>query len=408
MDKLFELDYETRSFKPTVEWMSKRYDEANQKLFNGSLKQCDFGLFTTGSGSRGNTNGWFRITARGLKYNSRDRRLYKEVYGYEKVYVNYDNFYEIAHPKIELNGNKSGSEWAFMVTLVHEMCHYYNYMYGHLPAQAHGREFMSIANAVTRRSNGQIEVTKKTTLERSQHFVLDDKVKQINDKIANTRKSKATLILKITKKGNWEMSIVSSPNIVQEIVDYTKRKKDATKVIKTNDQSVIDAAIENGFRKIFRTYRYWTLKNKDWLKNALESADIEEVYVDPEFSGESLVSVKPKETPKPQPNPTQPKIIFSIKTTSGVFETSCNSFVELREKLQQRFPKMSYETISKLMGNRSNFKKLEENHMNSKQIVKEVIEEFMQNEFRGADNLGDDIEITPDMNLSEFSPLEIE
>ena len=34
------------------------------------------------------------------------------------------------------------------------------------------------------KSGGQIEVTKTTTLERSKHFVLDDKVKQINDKAA--------------------------------------------------------------------------------------------------------------------------------------------------------------------------------------------------------------------------------
>lgn len=40
MDKMFELDYETRSFKPTVEWMAERYNEANQKLFNGELGSC--------------------------------------------------------------------------------------------------------------------------------------------------------------------------------------------------------------------------------------------------------------------------------------------------------------------------------------------------------------------------------
>ena len=28
MGKVFDLDYETRSFRPTVEWMAKRYAEA--------------------------------------------------------------------------------------------------------------------------------------------------------------------------------------------------------------------------------------------------------------------------------------------------------------------------------------------------------------------------------------------
>lgn len=120
MDKMFELDYETRSFKPTVEWMAERYNEANQKLFNGELGSCEFGLFTSGKGSLGTTNGRFRMKARNLRYNRYDRRLYKVING-EKIYVNHENFVALANPEIELNGNKLGSEWAFMVTLVHEM-----------------------------------------------------------------------------------------------------------------------------------------------------------------------------------------------------------------------------------------------------------------------------------------------
>lgn len=46
--------------------------------------------------------------------------------------------------------------------------------------------------------------------------------------------------------------------------------------------------------------------------------------------------------------------------------------------------------------------------MDAKQIIKEVINEFMQNEFRGAKNMNDDIEITPDMNLGLQSPFEVE
>ena len=64
---------------------------------------------------------------------------------------------------------------------------------------------------------------------------------------------------------------------------------------------------------------------------------------------------------------------------------------------------MSYETISKLMNNNANFKKIEENKMNTKSIIKEVIEEFMNND------MGDDsVAITPDMNLGLHSPNEDE
>ena len=60
------------------------------------------------------------------------------------------------------------------------------------------------------------------------------------------------------------------------------------------------------------------------------------------------------------------------------------------------------------MGNRANFKKIEENTMSRKDIIKEVIDEFMRNEFRGANNMEDDITINPDMNLGLQSPLETE
>jgi hypothetical protein len=48
-----------------------------------------------------------------------------------------------------------------------------------------------------------------------------------------------------------------------------------------------------------------------------------------------------------------------------------------------------------------------ENKENIKSIVESVIQEFMRNEFRGANNMDDSVEITPDMNLGEFSPLEL-
>jgi hypothetical protein len=46
--------------------------------------------------------------------------------------------------------------------------------------------------------------------------------------------------------------------------------------------------------------------------------------------------------------------------------------------------------------------------MNIKSIINEVIDEFMRNEFRGANNMEDDVVISPDMNLGLHSPLETE
>ena len=176
MKNLFDLDYETRTFRPTVEWMAKRYEEANEKLFNGALGKCDFAVFTTGRGSRkGGINGWFRLNGTGLLVSPGTRRLYQRMSPHSfmpKFYLNKNNFVKLGKPTIELNGNKCGSEWAFIVTLVHEMCHYYVNMNGVVPARQHGREFNKIARIVTERSGGQIEVTAHTTPERSEHFTV--------------------------------------------------------------------------------------------------------------------------------------------------------------------------------------------------------------------------------------------
>lgn len=401
MDKIFELDYETRSFKPTVEWMAERYNEANQKLFNGELGSCEFGLFTSGKGSLGNTNGHFRMKARDLLCSRYDRRLYKVING-EKIYVNRENFVALANPEIELNGNKLGSEWAFMVTLVHEMCHYYDYSSGIIPKQAHGGRFVRIANAITQKSGGQIEVTKKTTLERSQHFVLDGKAKQAE----MNKKARATALV-VYKKNEVRLIITTLEKLVYEIYNIESNRKDTLKIYRSNDPQLIETLFNSGFKSTMRSYRYWNITKNSNLINAIDNSEGKELYEAPDMGGEMLTTKRPTQTLSLNPTqqaPASPKIIFSIKTSNGVFETQCNSFSELRVQLQNRFPKMSYETISKLMGNRANFKKLEENKMDTKTIIESVIDEFMENEFRGANN--DVCTIDPNMDLSEFSPLE--
>jgi predicted SprT family Zn-dependent metalloprotease len=335
MEKMFDLDYDTREFKPTVEWMTLRYNEANQKLFGGELGKCYFSLFTTGKGSQGKTNGYFTMQGKPCAY-AYDRRLFKMSPFNEKIYVNRGNFFEIAKPLISLNGNKSGSEWAFMVTLVHEMCHYYTYQDGYVPDKAHGPEFVSIANYVTQRSGGQIEVTKKTTIERSQHFSVDDKIQarlqaRLN-KARATRKSHSIIAVAMRSKGEWSLCKSLSQQLINNFAEYMAKDANVIKVVQTNDANVIDLAESLGYRRNFvigRRYscRWWPLKDHNWLIEPLLNAETKDIYVNP-------------------------------------------SFMESKKTL--------------------------------KSIVREAIENLISKE------TGNDvIEITPDMDLDEFSPLEL-
>ena len=112
-----------KTFKPNIQWMAKKYEEMNQELFYGQLGDCDFGIFTTGEGSEGNTLGRFKTKGDNIRIDRYSRRIF--INGWERIYIDRNNFVELCRPTIELNGNYSGTEHGFLATLVHEMCHYY-------------------------------------------------------------------------------------------------------------------------------------------------------------------------------------------------------------------------------------------------------------------------------------------
>jgi hypothetical protein len=144
-----------------------------------------------------------------------------------------------------------------------------------------------------------------------------------------------------------------------------------------------------------RTWRYWSLEEKPWL------GELKAML--PETSGETLGVARPAAQQVPTQ---QPKKMFSIKTSNGRFEFDATSYTALLNALKERFPFTNEESIIKLINNPANYRMVE-NKENIKSIVESVIQEFMRNEFRGANNMDDSVEITPDMNLGEFSPLEL-
>jgi hypothetical protein len=376
-----------KTFKPNPQWMAEKYDEMNQLLFNGALGACDFAIFTSGRGPEGGVLGWFKITARNIRVDRYSRRMFANQ-GWNKAYIDKSNFVDLCRPRIELNGNYTGTEHSFLATLVHEMCHYYTYMHGYAPKQGHGREFKEIGYVVSQRSNGMFTIQRLASAEQMTEMELSDEMKAKRAKRLSNKKSSVTAILVFTKKGEVKLTISSNPSLINMISSSEKER--CENVVTTNDAEVIEYLFDKGYRKNMRTWRYWSLEGKPWLDELKSML--------PEVSGETLGVRRPAAQQIP---PREPKLIFSIKTSNGVFETECSSYIELRNKLQQRFPNMNYDTMTKLMNNRANFKKLEENKMNAKSIIKEVIEEFMNDEMGN-----DSVAINPDMNLGLQSPLE--
>ena len=383
-----------KTFIPNTQWMAEKYDEMNSQLFNGALGECDFNVFTTGRGSQGGTLGWFKIAARGIMADRHSRKMFKQ--GLDRVYVDRKNFVEMCHPTIELNGNYSGTEHGFLATLAHEMCHYYTYMNGYCPKQGHGPEFRQIGSIVSSRSNGLFTIQRLASAEDMSQLELNDEMKAKREKRLNNKKASVTAVLVFTIYGKVKLTMTSSQNLIDTISNEENRRGE--NVVTSNDSNVIDYLFSKGYRKNMRTWRYWSLEDKPWigeLKNMLH-----------ETSGQVFGTKRQQKPQVQQQMPKQPTRVFSIRTSTGTFEHDGNSYFGLKKALRERFPKMSDEALEKIIQNPANYR-MEENKVNVKTIIEGVIDEFMDNEFRGTNNNNDSVEITPDMNLGEFSPLEI-
>ena len=83
-------------FKPTVEWMAKKYDEINAWLFYGELGSCNFEIYTSGYKSLGH----FRLGNRYLKMKKDNGRIFvnTSMYGISYAYVNRNDFDRICKP----------------------------------------------------------------------------------------------------------------------------------------------------------------------------------------------------------------------------------------------------------------------------------------------------------------------
>jgi hypothetical protein len=384
-----------KTFKPTVEWMAQKYQEMNEQLFNGVLGDCNFNIFTTGRGSQGGTLGWFKIGARGIRVDRYSRRMFKRI-GWDMEYINKHNFVNLCWPTIELNGNYSGTEHGFLATLAHEMCHYYTYMNGYCPKQGHGIEFKQIGSIVSSRSNGLFTIQRLATAEEMNELELNDEMKAKRAKRLANKKASVTAVIVFTQEGKVKLTMTSSQNLVN-LITKTEEAERNEKVVSTNDANIIDYLFNKGYKKNMRTWRYWSLEDKPWI-NELKNMLLE-------TSGETLSVRRPQPQAQVQSQQKEPRRIFSIKTSTGSFEYDGSVYNSLFKALRERFPKMSDDTIKKIMNNPNNYR-MEENRKTAKLIIREVIDELMNNEFKGADN--DTVEITPDMNLGKFSPLELD
>lgn len=267
-------DEPERGFRPTVEWMKRKYDEMNARLFRGTLGDCSFDIFTTGRGSEGKTLGKFSIRGSRIFVDRYSRRLYKTS-NIERIDVSRENFFEICNPTILLNGHYSGTEHAFLGTLVHEMCHYYTYMDGWCPKQAHGREFRNISAVVSSRSDGEFTVQRLATAEEMKEYDLDDDMKAKRERRLQSKKSRMMAVVIYRSNDDIELTLTTTQRIVDQIMDYYQERhpEKTTKGVCTDDDEIIDFLFQKGYTRAFRTWRFWRINQKPWIDDFNQKID---------------------------------------------------------------------------------------------------------------------------------------
>lgn len=270
---------ENRTFKPTTEWMKNKYDEMNQMLFDGELQQCDLSIFTKGSGAEGRTLGFFMIKGQNIRVSRETRKIFKNDYFNGNIYINKNNFYDLCKPLISLNGNYSGTENAFLATLVHEMCHYYTYMNGYAPKQGHGPEFRRIGEYVSIKSNGLFTIQRLATAEEMKNFTLNDEMRQKKEKRKENKLSKLIAVIVYKKNGQVRLTTTTDKTLIDAITLHYK-SNDINKIIVTKDPIFIERIFELGYNKNLRSWRYWDVTDKLFL-NILDRNIMKTEYINP-------------------------------------------------------------------------------------------------------------------------------
>ena len=289
-----EISNSDEKFTPTVDWIAEKYYELNEWLFNGRLDNCVFEVFTRGEGME-TSLGHFRFTGRGVKYNKRTGQMYYYTGYGEKEKIDADNFAFYTKPMIGLNGNYKRTEYMWLNTLVHEMCHYYTYMGGRRPVQAHGIYFRQIASIVGIRSNGIFDIKRLCDAEKVGE--LDEKIAARRQAREENKKSKMTALLVFRTNGDVQLITTTNQKLI-DVVIANNNKPICKRILATNDKSYIEYLWGEGFKhnmslsKSSTSYKYWPVQGEnlvDEIKNydftVLKGEPMNETY---QFTNEDI------------------------------------------------------------------------------------------------------------------------
>ena len=247
---------------PTVEWIREHYEKANRELFRGELGECYFEAKPITSHSY--WLGAFSMKCQSLCVKRYNRNMYVKhsCLNGDVTYITKENFFNICKPTITLNTMYLGTEFSLYLTLVHEMCHYYTYMYGYCPRQAHGVEFRNIGAEVAYRSGGVITVQRIASAEAMEGYELTDEIKQKKERLKQNKIKKCNYFLIADESENFRLVNLASIDAARDL--YKKYDSDKFVIIEITNDEVKEKLFNLGYKKLARYYHwYWSMKPTD-------------------------------------------------------------------------------------------------------------------------------------------------
>lgn len=392
--------------KPDQDWIEQKYNEFNKRYFDGVLNSCDLicqpctqkylGLFTLLSK---------------VSYDKDTGRMFVIHFG-NKIYVDYESFVGLCDPRIILNTNYDAPESSWENTLIHEMCHYYTYMDGYIPKQGHGKEFKAIAKKIYEKTDGEIVIT---TTDKSGNFTqTNQKILQTNEKRKTNKINSTFAVLTITSDNSLSLQMLKE-NTLKTLLRFSKDL-----VIYSSNNELITKLFERGFSRVFRNLGpYWSITNPHTI-------DLLNQYEFIDKNGNTAPSLKYLLGMEDNDNNNfntdndnwhldykiihdnngynlinkQGKKVLNINVDSIIFDENKQLFI------------MKFGKFTKI-GKPGNWKNLTSENRDN--YIKNIIRETILNELSkndsteyteyDDDNVG---HITPDMNLSLYSPYEVQ
>lgn len=277
------------------EYLQGLYDTLNDEYFNGKLGPCKIGTF---SGRKVRTLGYFKIP--NIRINRRQGRMFT-VDGLtgDIISINQENFYDYCEPEILLNANYKWTPDQMEATMLHEMCHYWTYIDGWAPRQAHGTDFRYIGKIVSDKSKGKITIQRLADAEQMKQLELKPELQDAMDRRKENKLINTYVILMYWKDGNTRLSRTTSWKAISETMNFYANKVltsfflknfvEPAKIEVYKNRSVTESLESNEYlSNSIGMLKWWNVSDQpDFIKN-IQSYD----HLTYDFEGHSDSSVK--------------------------------------------------------------------------------------------------------------------